>query len=259
MEKKKNTSTIIIVVLLVLLLALGGYLAYDKVISKKLTEPKENNVLDDKDKEEEKEEINTNTEENLDVNSRQVLELYNLVVDKGNSVPHKYFDDTKDEELASSMSEKAKMLLIYHNFTNYDFKHINCSNVSPMGNFNCNDTINYKNSISKTDVERIYKRIFGPTAGLDTSVEIELSYFEKFIYNSSLDSYIRYTTVGGGEIGSSTNTSITKAVKKNDTIEIYEHVVTTFVDNRVTTNDYIYTFKLDNDGIYTFYSRKKQN
>ena len=157
------------------------------------------------------------------------------------------------------MSEKAKMLLIYHNFTNYDFKHISCSNVSPIGNFNCDDTLYYDNSLPKKEVERIYKRVFGPTAQLDTSVEIELSYCEKFIYNSSLDAYIRYMTVGGVEGHSSTNTTITKAIKKNDTIEIYEHVVITFVDNRITTNDYIYTFKLDNDGMYTFYSRKKQN
>lgn len=253
-------STIIIVLLIVLVLALGGYIAYDKIYLKEDTETTNtSNKSENKEEEEEKED----EEISLDVNDRLVQELYSLVVDKSSN-PHYYFDENKTEELASSMDEEKKMQLIYHNFSNSDYTYTNCNNVNPetIENYSCSlaqTNLQGKNSIPSANVERIYKKVFGTDAKINTAVIIKINNdLERYIYNSNLDTYVSFMRIGGGESYSSTTTTITKAIKKADEIKIYEHAITKRVDGTTEEHDYYYTFKLEDDGMYSFYSRVKE-
>ena len=248
-------STIVIVLLIVLVLALGGYIAYDKIYLKENTETTNtSNKNENKEEEEEKED----EEISLDVNDRLVQELYSLVVDKENYYPHHYFNLDVDEELVSTMSEEKKMQLIYHNFSN--FKYTSCQNINPqkIDNFTCSDTT--RNTISKDEVERIYKKVFGKNAQLNTATEIKTSSLEmeKYVYNSNLNAYISYAIEGGGTGNSITTTTITRATKKDDELKIYEHVTIKVLDGTSEEHDYIYTFKLEDDEMYSFYSRVKE-
>lgn len=71
-EKKKNGSVVVIILLVIVILVLGGYVVYDKVLSK---EAKDTGVVDKKDAEvEEKEET-----ENLEVAGELVVGLVNKI------------------------------------------------------------------------------------------------------------------------------------------------------------------------------------
>ena len=278
-EKKKGKGSLIVIILLVIvILGLVGYICYDKgvILKTNTKEVEDKNV---------KKDSNEEKEENLDINSRLVQSLYNKVAINDECLSGYLYEDNETITL-DNIETHTKSRLIGRNLGLKDRKYINCSSLgSAVPESKDNDYISicslnqkynsYDNEYAydKNYVEYVYKSIFGTNAKLDTSIAIEvLGENEFYYYIESLDKYVLYRADGyGGSCSSKTTEKLTKAVKNGSKIVLTENVTIIYDDpgndnihgtaddikDKKKSTDYVYTFKLEDDGMYSFVSRKK--
>lgn len=283
-EKNSNGSKVVIVILSLLLLGACAYIAYDKLMIKE--DISNNNVQGNK----------KIKEENLDVNSRLIQSLYNKVStgeqkkeDASCISNHMYGDGDFYSEKATEeekMRIVGRLLVASKEATYNGDESIIPNTISNYSDYESVISVNKKEgeTLSYTKyayyydrdyIENLYREIFGSNAKLDTSIGIKMEPWEAvmYYYVPSIDKYVLYVyTMGvGGTCGlTSTYATLTKAVKTGDKIKIFEKetgIATedTTIDDKsyakdqvVSENNYIYTFKLEDDGMYSFISRVKE-
>lgn len=265
--KKNNTGFIIALVILTLLLISSfGYIAYDKVMIKETSKEKT-----------EKEQESTKEKE-LDVNSRLVQNLYNKVTSDDDESCYafwRYTDGDRTKGLNDFESETAeesiKMNLVAKNIKESEKKFLSCDDKIPDKDpENSSMSVCYFNKYAGTNefqygytrqyIERIYKELYGANKNLNKTIEIPLNMHstEKLVYIESLDMYAIYRFEGGGTCAGGYDKKLTKALQKENQIELYQTV--TEIDEegkKVSDSTLVYTFSLENDGMYVFTSRKK--
>lgn len=273
--EKKNNSVGVIVILVVLVILLGGYIVFDNFIKNN-----SDNITEESSK---KESNNSMEEVNLDINSNLVQFLYAKVSNPSTSNSCNaewFFNDVSNESknlTVASMTEKQKMNLVGLNLNSSKEQNIECDNSIP-------DTSNYYMSVcyaykdkyvsqtgySKKYVETVYKSLFGENAVMTN--ESIITPDSIYIYNNSKDMYIKYLSESGSLIGTtcgpiSYKLELEKAVKKDNSVLLYEKRTETnqeyenngtVVPAGTKTSVNIYTFKLDNDGIYRFVSKNNE-
>lgn len=278
---KKGTKsigkTVTIVILIILLIAAVGYIGYDKLLKKDITK---------KTIESKKEETET---KELDINSRLVQNLYSKVSTGENKEEKASFNFNymyKDKDFyADKADEQQKMSILSRLIDNRNGEYSNCNNTKIPDTFNtstgsyvsiCNWSKENgtsapfsNNSIySKEYISYLYKELYGQKATLDTNIEFYDGNYGCAVYTyvSSIDSYVYYVHVCGETTGpGGSYANITKAVKESDKLMIYEKVTTLNYENeeesqkKITTSNYIYTFNLEDDGMYSFHSRVKES
>ena len=277
-EKKSKGSLVVIIILIILLLGACAYIGYDKFFVKKDNQ------------------VNNNHEnkgvEKLDVNSRLVQSLYNKVstglIGKSSScyVNYMYGHGDNDNSFYSDKADEQQKMKLVGNLLSESFKSLEYdgdSNLIPDTINTTSDYLEY-NSIyamnrkynenkeeifyTKDYVEMIYKSIFGKDAKLDTSVPIIMSFYngELYYYVSALDKYVLYVADGiGGECPEEAYAELVKATKSDKELKIYEKVTTVNFNSESTEtgekaeSNYVYTFELEDDGMYKFVSRVKKD
>ncbi len=267
MKESSKGKNIVIVLLFLVILCLGGFIVYTNTNLFQQVQSGE--------KQTNQEEENQTDEKEIDINSRLVQTLYKSVTDsKGMTKdfiisPH-WMYSSQDKILVSSMEEESKMSLVYINLPWNAFSHVDCKSegidaskvIDNISYGSClpneSETSDYYNAISKEEVENVYYKLFGTSKKIDTSIPINTTGGKSvvYVYIPQLNQYIRYFFITGGAIQGEVTAKITRAVQKEDQLQIYEQVTTTGLENQ--EENYIYTFKLEKDGMYTFYSREKQ-
>lgn len=264
---KKKNNNILIVILILSLLITCSYIIYDKAFY-------EENKTTEKKTTQTENKTTKKKEENLDVNSRLVQTLYNKVVENNNWSKYWMYDSDTSDYLVSKSDMKTKMNLVSNNLNSQKIEVIECSDSIPNSiKINDRDYMSACYAISqgatgyspyaydKSYIETIYKDLFGNETQLDTSIDIPSSFGADEIYHyiASLDKYVLYASEGGGGTSASSYSGIiTKAVKLGEELKITEKVTIT---NPTSIEEYIYvyTFKLEDDGMYSFVSRIKQD
>ena len=285
MEEKKQGKTLVVALVLFILTTLVacGYIVYDKVLTK------DNNTKEVNTKKEDTKE--------LDINSRLVQSLYRKVKPAGeegdcrlgwNYDEHHEFG--ADDFNASSAKEEIKMRIVSQNLLENEKEEYPCddsakniSNINIPGRINeCTgkysdnsigaEPRSYYKYYNKDYIEAVYKDIFGSDAKLDTSVPLETDGFgiESYYYVNELNQYILYPVEGGGTCGpDGYSEKLLKAEKKNGSIKIYANWIykhygkkandeINYDDEKVTKTRVVYTFKLEDDGAYSFVSRVRE-
>lgn len=284
-KTKSIGKNVIIILLTILLLGSLGFIGYDKFFKK--DNSKESNVK-----------TNEKKEENLDINSRLVQSLYNKVStgENNESESSMYFnyiykDDNFIEKdfYADKADEQQKMKIlsrlinkeqgIYYNCENSnipDTLSTNSSYKSVCSKVNGTNDADQKLIYSKEYISNLYKDLYGKDATIDTNAIIYMDFYKvgAYSYVESLDSYLLYHIEGGGTTGpGGSYANITKAVKNGNKLKIYEKVTNISYNydettgtgdddesnKETTTSNYIYTFNLEDDGMYSFYSRVKES
>ena len=218
----------------------------------------------------------------LDINSRLVQSLYHKVV-LDDDTYYKYFMyEDLDSYVVSDASSSSKLTLAYNNLYAMDIRTLSSdtSDLSNLPRTNKVSGLNYSyvldteefnngfhsyytiSFIPFTKINNSYRDLFGNDAVIDKSVPIKTDYYNGryYIYNEALDGYVPYITEGGGTSGTYFTGKITKALKRDGQILIYEYVEEIPVNDGIEVRNpstYVYTFQLDDDG-YTFVSRKKK-
>lgn len=201
---------------------------------------------------------------NLNVDSRVVQVLYQKVHDVRSKNPFWMYQN-ENNDIVSRMTEGAKMSLVYLNLKETDFSTVDCStapsSVNGYASYQCSQIT--KNQIPRENVERVFKELFGSSfASINTSVVMRTNSTGSlmYVYVTSLDSYVLYSNQM-----ETTDTSVTyqyelsKAVKTStNDIQLYETILAEDTSSNAKTEmEYVYTFRLDNDGLYNYYRRER--
>ena len=268
MEKKKSSIGYIIVIIL-LILGFCGYILVDQGIIK----------IDMFNK---KGEVEVEEKEELDVNSRLVQSLYNSVsLSDGNDISwYKFWfysgSIQGSFELGDFISDEAdeldKMKIVGLNLKSssrkYNLCDISIPSILDDGRYSSCEENTTQYSYSRSYVESVYKSIFGKNAKLDTSVLIWMDVYggSAYYYVKEYDAYFEYHASVGGTVGpGGYETSINKAYKVGSSLIIYEDVKLTSYKtddlSKPTIEEFynVYTFELEDDGMYKFVSRVKED
>lgn len=297
MEKEKNKSTgkiVVIIILVVLVIGLVGYICYDKFIIKSNNSTDKQSVSSKVKKENKDEELDINSRlvQTLynKVSGENTTPNYSLFwKDEQKDLTTSSIEEQFPKDYyVKDASELSKMAYVGYNLSeakkelivctgtdlpqNTVSKNINGSSITLHSGcdktYNSNATTTY--SYSKNEIERIYKDLYGNDAVFDTSIVIPLNQYhiENYVYDEKLGKYVIYYLEGGGMQGpGGFTTKLEKAVRTNDEVKIYEKVKLEYYDENDSESKnslykeetYIYTFKLDNDSMYTFVSRVKES
>lgn len=195
----------------------------------------------------------------LDKNDVLIQTLYSRVHDFNSSEPFWMYQNERGS-LVSNFTESNKMSLVYINLRNNDFSSIDCSTIDKViDNYTCSGNTK---SIKLSNVDRVYRELFGNDSSLNKSAIIKTDLYGNGIYSyvDEIDSYVLFTNKSPDTIPNVSNYEyvLDSVDSSNDEIKIYE-VVT---DNSKTSNNiykYVYTFKLNNNGLYTYYSRERNS
>ena len=194
----------------------------------------------------------------LDKNSRLVQSLYTTVHDFKSTSPYWMYDG-ESSSLISNMSESNKMVLAYLNLKGVDFLEAeDCSSLpseNAYGKLVCSD----RTIIKREDVERSYQEVFGDGFLMTTDVNIKVNpNNDTYVYIEDVDSYVLYTQGSKDELFSKDftyNYDIYKAEKEGDVVRVYESLdVEDKTGVIVESAKYLYTFKMSDDNLYSFYS-----
>lgn len=223
-----------------------------------------------------------NADEELDINSRLVQSLYGKVV-LDDDTNYKYFMyENNDNYIVSDASSSSKLTLAYYNLKATDIRTLS-SDISDLSSVLQTNTISGLNYSYVLDNEEFdngffsyytvsfipydkmsnsYRDLFGDDAAIDKSIPIKTDYYNVryYIYNETLDGYVPYITEGGGASGSYFIGKVTKAIKSDGEILIYESVEEIPLGDGIevaSPSTYVYTFQVEDDG-YTFVSRIKE-
>ena len=207
--------------------------------------------------------------ETLDINSRLVQSLYSKV-GLVNDLHNRYATyGESDNLLVSEMSDEDKLSLVYTNLLSHSFKTVPNENLDQEITTN-NSSYNYQllltsygyiNFIPFSDVELGFKELFGQneTFSKGTTIRADSDSILIYVYNNFLNGYVLYSNVGGIEGRISYGGRIVSAKKSDKNITITEEVTATTPEgNPATIGTYIYTFNIDDDGMYSFVSRIKE-
>ena len=256
MKKSSNGQITVIVILLICLSCTSVYICYDKFLKNDILES--DNLKNNQEKEN-----NTAPEEKeqtIATNSRLVKYLYNKVVDTSvESNPYWMYGES-DNFTVQTAPEEQKMYLVGINLVKSKETTPDCNNVPTKdGGYSSSCNTNPK-AYKKSYIEYIYKELFGPDATFSTSADIQTSRqgLEIYKYIQSNDSYVKYTIEGGGTQSGKYTSQITKAIKKDQEIKIYETITISDINETHSESKYIYTFTKDNDEMYHFISRVKE-
>lgn len=195
----------------------------------------------------------------LDKDDVLVQILYNRVHDFNRKIPLWMYQN-ETGSLISNMTESSKMSLVYINLKASDFSNVSCADVpatiSGYDSYVCN---NVTSKITFADVERTYKELFGENSSVTVSSVIKADPLANnvFVYIDDLDSYVLYNKKEPTAVQLENNYSfvLNKVVNTEDEIKIYEILT----NNKLEVNntiEYVYTFKLDDNGLYTYYSKE---
>ena len=170
------------------------------------------------------------------------------------------------------------MNIVGQNLVESEKQYVNCSvtNIPDKTDYgysicyqqkNNNNIVGPQYSFDRKYIETLYKSIFGKDAKLDTSVAIWTSHgaLHSYSYVESEDAYVLfgndggYTTGPGGYLA-----SLESAVKDENKIYIYESVKKEIYNGdsvleKTENFKMIYTFELEDDGMYKFVSRVKED
>lgn len=213
-------------------------------------------------------------EQELDINSRLVQSLYNKVVLNGDS-NYKYFMyGNNDNYLVSEVDDASKLTLAYFNLKNKDVVDIvidGIDNTKVISSFSYSSssekyhTLNVVNNkvkfISYNSLLIAYQDLFGKNASFDKNIPISIDSYGGiyYVYNQTLDGYVPYMRTSGVTSASYFTGEIKKAIKTDKQIIIYEEVKEIYYDDSLLNSaTYVYTFNIDDDGLYSFVSRIKE-
>ena len=195
--------------------------------------------------------------EKLDTNSRLVQSLYTSVHDFKSTSPYWMYGGEKSSIIAD-MTESNKMVLAYLNLKASDFLEADdCTKLTQehsYGKLVCSD----KTIIKREDVERSDKEVFGDQYSMSTgNIKVNPSN-DTYIYDESIDSYVLYSKNSGKENFSKDfqyNYNVYQAEREGETIRIYESLEVIDKNNVLRESvKYLYTFKLADDNLYSFFS-----
>ena len=195
--------------------------------------------------------------EKLDTNSRLVQSLYTSVHDFKSTSPYWMYGGEKSSIIAD-MTESNKMVLAYLNLKASDFLEADdCTKLTQENSYGklvCSD----KTIIKREDVERSYKEVFGDQYSMSTgNIKVNPSN-DTYIYDESIDSYVLYSKNSGKENFSKDfqyNYNVYQAEREGETIRISESLEVIDKNNVVRESvKYLYTFKLADDNLYSFFS-----
>lgn len=195
--------------------------------------------------------------EKLDTNSRLVQSLYTSVHDFKSTSPYWMYGGEKSSIIAD-MTESNKLVLAYLNLKASDFLEADdCTKLTQENSYGklvCSD----KTIIKREDVERSYKEVFGDQYSMSTgNIKVNPSN-DTYIYDESIDSYVLYSKNSGKENFSKDfqyNYNVYQAEREGETIRIYESLEVIDKNNVVRESvKYLYTFKLADDNLYSFFS-----
>ena len=195
--------------------------------------------------------------EKLDTNSRLVQSLYTSVHDFKSTSPYWMYGGEKSSIIAD-MTESNNMVLAYLNLKASDFLEADdCTKLTQENSYGklvCSD----KTIIKREDVERSYKEVFGDQYSMSTgNIKVNPSN-DTYIYDESIDSYVLYSKNSGKENFSKDfqyNYNVYQAEREGETIRIYESLEVIDKNNVVRESvKYLYTFKLADDNLYSFFS-----
>lgn len=203
---KKKSFIVIVIILVLVILGLCGYIVYDKDLfnlknsgndDKKIVENgKENNKVDSK-------------EETLNVNSSEVTNLINQILDNTNNIytsGSKYFGYYFQKDNIDS--ENIDDGIVLYTALKKVLKNNNISSFS-------SETV-----ISKDEIVPVIKEIFGDVKYENRTLRITPCDPGTFIYDSTNGTYT-IEPHGCGGVGTSViNHKITNAIKKDNTIQI---------------------------------------
>ena len=124
-----------------------------------------------------------------------------------------------------------------------------------FGKLVCSD----KTIIKREDVERSYQEVFGDRFQMSTDVNIKVNpNNDTYVYNEDIDSYVLYSKGTNDDLFSKDftyNYDIYKAEREGDTVRVYESLdVEDKTGSIVESAKYLYTFKMSDDNLYSFYS-----
>ena len=277
-KKKINKGLVIIIIIFALIiLVLIGYICYDKGIIFNKSEISSTETENEKKSNSTTEE--TTKEENLDINSRLVQYLYNLVsndTDNYNWTNGWEFwnnsGDKREKEFdIATATEQVKMTLVGRNLKERHKEFLTCDSSIPDSTTDSNHSICYENKrndyhygnqygYSKSYVESIYKELFGKDANLDTNTPIYAFWTVNgsYYYNKTVDKYVLYLSEGGGTAAAGEKYTLASAKRIDNQIIITQNVEYSALDNPVENYKYIYTFETEDDGMYRFVSRVKE-
>ena len=285
MEEKKKGSKVGLVIVLLLLFLVGGFVGgkYYYDTHNKCGVSDNTKADSDKGKTEEKE---------LDINSRLVQFLYTEVTHDTEtncyagwefaSSDNNEIIYTKDFVHNDSQTSDIDLKLLARNLNGE--KNYVPSSEAPTVSGRRNHQSRYDSSgeidlgatyYTRKYVEAQYKMLFGKDAKLDTSKPIQMDVFgiEELYYDSKTDNYYSQYIDGGGTCGpGGTSYKISKAIKTDDEIKIYQdveeisykedasgHIDTTDAARQVDAKyKFVYTFKMADDEMYNFVSRTKE-
>ncbi len=260
--RKKKGNIVVIIILAVALCASLGFILYDYVLRGDVsTSDTSKSNLNDKNKVDKR---NDSRPKEIDVNGRLVKYLYNKVVDSKTIENPYWMYEGNDNFSVSTATEEQKMRLVSINLNKSKEQWTNCEGAPQQyGDYvtSCS-LLNSGTAYSKEYIEYVYKDLFGQDAILNTNSNmvsnVRSTTLYKYIQNS--DSYIEYTVEAGGTSSMTYKSTITKASKSNIEVKLYEH--TELIDQTNPSNnktaDYIYTFSIDEDDMYSFVSRIKE-
>jgi len=197
----------------------------------------------------------------LDVNNRLVQSLYYKVHDFHSYSPYWIYSG-ESVNMIASLSTKAKNSLAYLNLKNSDFYEVDCNSVPKTiegyPNFSC---VNGKNAISRNDFLRAHRDLYGAASEVDTDIVIKANPVETkvYVYVSNIDSYVLYSNGKEGRTESKYDYQLTKAEKNDNFIKIYESIAYESATGTQKHITYVYTFKMEDDNLYTYYSIQSIN
>ena len=236
-------SKILIVFLVLIILGLGGYIAYDKVINKETEEPV-------------KEEKSESKEENLDITSKDVTSLFNNINTLSSTwTSEAYYcwlfkqDSLKVEDMSDELKVASALYLEYLSCSDNDFECVKGSSDTSVGNM----------ILSASRVNNSIKKLYGDVKYKDTNVK-SFACGADFTFDNASNNYTAVAPACG-YAGSSFDTydyRLVKAIKKDNSIDIYVKVAFEYFDFLIET---------DNDGnvtkdnmryVYSDFGKKNQ-
>lgn len=218
---------------------------------------------------------NNQNEEELDIDSMLVEYLYSKVVLNGESYVKYFMYEDNDNYIVSEASEESKLTLAYNNLKSKDFAYVSTDTLEEtmvipgytysdysLGYHTLDTENGYTTFFSYDSLLLAYKDLFGEdeTFDKDEIIKTDAYMIKYYVYNEELDGYVPYVTEGGGTSSSYFSGKISKAIKSNNKILIYENVEEISLDSNTNVSNptvYIYTFNIDDDGMYSFISRVK--
>lgn len=294
-KHKKIIIIILFIVLILIILGLVSYIIFNrdkysddlketqdliKEKDKELKETKSDLKIAQKIMQTENERRSKAVGNEININSRLIRNLYKMVSIASESScsgnwMYNYLNDWNQEFNINTSPTLEKMSIVGHNLV-VKPNEVSCSDKgyesipetikltdAGKSTFNSSCKENKKTATySKEYVENIFHDLFGDNAKLDLSIPILVNHTNAYKYIKELDKYVHYVFPGGGTCSKPNEYKLKKATKNDYVVQLYEEEIKYNYDKdnkeSTTVTNYVYTFELSGDGMYTFISRSKE-